>query len=774
MKTIFSYLALALLCLFAAVYGLGSSYNSIITPTSQGGEFDKIHHDNWIEAGASFSLAGLASRGNRAYLTFNPWRPEAAGAAIFEYSVCGSPVGGFQVGQESSRKIHLTGECEPRVVALDVKNPFQPSEQDQRQLGVKLHSLKVSSFLGVPLLNFAAILKIAGALFLLVVLIGALPLALPYRPVVLLLQFSAPLLGFVFLAITETHPLLGIQLHNIAALWSLVVALLIGAIVAGRAARLSHFEPPGAPTGSDTGISQPKFTALIITLIVLGGAALRFYNLNFGLPANLHPDEVPKVNAIMRMHNAGNLNPVYFLHPSLLLYSSYLVNTIFHALPFQAWTDWLAAASGGNLSGQGAWRETAFLAGRVVSATAGSLSIYLVYKIGARLFTPITGLLGATILAFAPLHVTCSRYMKEDALLVALTLAAILAMLKAVQDNRMKYLFLAMFLAGVSASTKYSGLLTIAIVLSAPWFSSRAWLPDRRVLKFTLLALPLAPVGFILFTPYSVLTWKKFYADFSSERKHMQRGHTTAVDAWSQVWMYHYYRSILPGFGTITTFVAAAGAGLMLWKRRIEGLFLVGIILFFYMPAEWVRAKPAPQPERYILPCLPFLALACAEFVRQLAEIRLRLAAAVLSVVVIFYPAQRSIQLASEIGSDTRVLMSEWMVENIPHGSKVVVDWKPYSPRFWNSEFEVIFPDRKSIFETLSVNRLKHSGNDYLVLSSLFYDRYFTEPGAPAALRGKIRDIFNQLPIVAKFEPKYGTYGFHNPTLVLISLKSEK
>ncbi|NDC39794.1 MAG: phospholipid carrier-dependent glycosyltransferase, partial [Proteobacteria bacterium] len=164
--------------------------------------------------------------------------------------------------------------------------------------------------------------------------------------------------------------------------------------------------------------------------LVLFAGAVRFYGLSFGLPANFHPDEVPKVNAVMRMVDHGDLNPRYFLHPSLLLYSCYFVNTILQYV-------------GSFFGVEGTFRETAFLAGRVVSATAGTLSVGLVYLIGRRLYGSFAGFTAALLLAVFPLHVTCSRYLKEDALLVFFFLTCIALTLKAAQEKRQWLLYLA-------------------------------------------------------------------------------------------------------------------------------------------------------------------------------------------------------------------------------------------------------------------------------------------------------------------------------------------
>jgi hypothetical protein len=114
------------------------------------------------------------------------------------------------------------------------------------------------------------------------------------------------------------------------------------------------------------------------------------------------------------------------------------------------------------------------------------------------------------------------------------------------------------------------------------------------------------------------------------------------------------------------------------------------------------------------------------------------------------------------------------MKANIPHGSKVLMDWKPYCPNFQGDYFEVEHIPRARIIPELDVRNLRNSGADYLILSSLFYNRYFSQPEGEPILRQRFREVFQRVPVVAQFEAPSGTYGFHNPTLTLFSLKSEE
>jgi hypothetical protein len=314
-------------------------------------------------------------------------------------------------------------------------------------------------------------------------------------------------------------------------------------------------------------------------------------------------------------------------------------------------------------------------------------------------------------------------------------------------------------------------MLAVCILAAAPWLRSQSLRPDTSYLLPTLVGLLIAPLGFIAGTPYSILDNEKFLKDFFYERDHMIRGHTVAITAASQFWSYHFSRSIIPGMSLVATLFAFVGIGKLCRTFEIRKLYIVALFLLFYLPAEYVNAKPAPQPERYIFPCIPFLALAAGYLV---STFRTRpVLQVVLAIVLVFFPLERSVELNRELLSDTRLRMRNWMLNNLPHGSKVAVGWKTYNPVFSESEFDVEYISRARYLSELYPQNLNERDQEYLVISSLFFSRYFVQPKVDPALREVVRTLARTFPIVHLEEPRFGTYGFHNPTVVLFGLKGQ-
>jgi 4-amino-4-deoxy-L-arabinose transferase-like glycosyltransferase len=452
----------------------------------------------------------------------------------------------------------------------------------------------------------------------------------------------------------------------------------------------------------------------------------------------------------MRAH--GDLNPRYFLHPSLLLYSTYFSNFVWQSF--------------GLLSG--AFESTLIFSGRIVSALAGSMSCVLLMLIGQRLFGLRVGFIAGLLLAVLPLHVTCSRYVKEDVLMTFWFLACVYAVVVAVTSRRGWLLLLAGVCAGFAFATKYTGLLSIVALATCPWIPTKKFFPDSYLFRWTVRGLFCAALAFLIASPYILLDLQTFLRDFGYEQRHMLRGHTTAVSAWSQLWVFHVGRSLIPGMSLPVFLLAVLGLGMLACRKDRLGFYVIGLALLYYLPAEWVKAKPEPQPERYVVPCLPFLALASAYGIASL-KMPARILSLILLVLVLTPVTLRSLDLAKDLSPDTREQMSTWINRNIPAGSLIAYDWRPYNPMPSADRYQSYAIPRDNTIAELSFARLQEKGVDYLLLSSLFYGRYFKQP-VEAPLREHFRKIFRSGRALHQAVSENGTYGFHNPAITIFAV----
>ena len=230
----------------------------------------------------------------------------------------------------------------------------------------------------------------------------------------------------------------------------------------------------------------------VLALILAAGVALRVYGLEFGWPRGFHPDESAKEAQVLAMDALGDLDPDRFYHPSLLLYCTLLLSKILNL--------W------GPLEGQSEIILLAgWLAGRPVSAMAGTGSIVVLYLLARRLIDRGSALMAAALFSFAPLSVTCSRYLKEDSLLLAGILLTVLLWVISVQECSRCWLLAAALAAGVAFSAKYTGLLLLSLFLVWSWIVSRKLRPDPRLFLCSAAALGVTENAFLALTPFVVV-----------------------------------------------------------------------------------------------------------------------------------------------------------------------------------------------------------------------------------------------------------------------------
>jgi hypothetical protein len=248
-------------------------------------------------------------------------------------------------------------------------------------------------------------------------------------------------------------------------------------------------------------------------------------------------------------------------------------------------------------------------------------------------------------------------------------------------------------------------------------------------------------------------------------------------------WSYHLKISITGAFGFILTALSLFCLGAFSFRGNLKELIPLLGVLLFYLPAEWVNAKPFPQAERYILPALPFLALVIGGFVSLLnmqpksgIHSLLIKGFGAITLLGILEIAQFSFIHQSLMMTDTRRIAKSWVEQNIPEHTKIVTDWFFYGPNLNRDRFDIIelkTPEQAEILKSMSVKTLKETGAQYFITSSFFYDRYlfFAKRGN---LTGRgYEEIFQNFEIVKEFKPssKEGTYGFHNPTIRILKLQ---
>ena len=179
------------------------------------------------------------------------------------------------------------------------------------------------------------------------------------------------------------------------------------------------------------------------------------------------------------------------------------------------------------LPASGDMTPTGYFLCRLLQALAGTLSIYLTYRIGRQLFSPGVGLLGALFLAIVPWHLRQSVVFKPDIFLVATSLFAFDRSLAAAARPAAGRFLQAGGAIGLALASKLNAgpiafPLMIAALAGGGWRERRSW-------GWLILAGLAAVAVFLVFTPFLILDPELYFKDFSRtlrdyERKGIRRG----------------------------------------------------------------------------------------------------------------------------------------------------------------------------------------------------------------------------------------------------------
>ena len=195
------------------------------------------------------------------------------------------------------------------------------------------------------------------------------------------------------------------------------------------------------------------------------------------------------------------------------------------------------------------------------------------------------------------------------------------------------------------------------------------------------------------------------------------------IDYW---WTFYLRYAILPGLTLPATVFGLAGLLLAVVKRNQLLIVLSVALLLAYFQVESSPAKPFPFFARYLHMAYPLLALLAAyafvELWRRLRDRTLtRMLAIAIGLILVLVPLGTSALLAAGARPDTRELATRWMAENLPHGARIALGSRTYSPQHLNDLFNVRYDDS---IHTRSVQQLKDAKFEYLVVNSFQYDRY--------------------------------------------------
>jgi Dolichyl-phosphate-mannose-protein mannosyltransferase len=401
-----------------------------------------------------------------------------------------------------------------------------------------------------------------------------------------------------------------------------------------------------------------------LSVILLIAAALRIFPVWFGLPfLYARPDEAESISRAVGVLT-GDLNPHFFHWPSVTFYVfAGALGTVSAIRSLAGLEPSLPV-------------DVALITARTAVAVAGTLTVIPLFRLGQRMAGRRVGLLAAGFMAVVPLHVRDSHFAMTDVLMTLLLTASLAALVAAYDTARgtaggaaHRQFAIAGLLGGLATSTKYNAAVIVVsmaaaqiLLLATPGPGSSATRRWRSLAPAAMFAAALV-AGFVAGTPYALLDFAAFAADFSYDLTHLSGGHAVPL---GRGWYAHAARSLPYGCGLLLLVAGLAGVAIGA-RRHPQHTFVVASFAAAYYAAI---GSGYTVFFRYVMPLVPIVCLFAAIATSHAGDLlgtgfntRTRL---LIRVALLMFVAGPSLLTSVRMDlvlarTDTRVIAGQWL-----------------------------------------------------------------------------------------------------------------
>jgi len=489
-----------------------------------------------------------------------------------------------------------------------------------------------------------------------------------------------------------------------------------------------------------------KSAKLVLLLILLFAAALRFHALTYGLPQRLHYDEVQNTfRGELFQRHPDNVKPASYAYPSTLYYLVALSAT--------------ARSTYDGIRGEPFVREqSSYSFNRALMALLGVVAVLLVFLLATEAgFGEAGGVLAALAAAASPLLVDYAHFTTPESPLLLFSVLAAWYCLIALNSTDPRWAPAAAAV-GMAIGSKYNAAPVALVLLGAVLLHPNR--PARR--QYLVRAALIMLAALIICAPYVLLDSRNFILGALKEMRHYSiEGHAGYEGQAGLPNLLFQIRFLCrEGFGLAPILLTALGVVGGLCCRRRATLLLALTPLLTFLAASTVRVTF----DRIMLPAIPFLAAlggASLLFFGAAPE-RLRssrlLAALLVALAACLYPAYLSwTGWTYRALPDTRRFAADWIGKQLPTDARVAVD--PVGP---DLRFLGIKPVSLGYSRSSDLTDLRRQHVAYVALNMWAYGRQFTrasDPARRAAWRKLLADLQAGDPSnpVAVFLPRPGS-----------------
>ncbi len=485
-----------------------------------------------------------------------------------------------------------------------------------------------------------------------------------------------------------------------------------------------------------------KYTGIVIIIIAL---VIRVLD---GIRVPVYMDEIPLLYNISHFVSHKTILPEHFGYPTffsylmvipvLILFAGYYLTT---GYPLSCLTDsrWMQFLFDHKL-------PLLVFGGRFVSIFMFMMTVVAVYLWTKKRYGWGAGLITLCILTFDPFgghYFAFSRYALPEMTTAFLVTAGLLLCFEFFFTNQTHYLFLASFLIGLAASTKYNAGMAVIPLLCAPFLSVKG-----RHWKIILSTYGLFILGFVTGSPGWLIIPHRFIHGYFLVNNLLTTGHVgdNGVDwLWvlDQIWRCNTY--VLP--------VVFLAVGYAIYKHTKEDILFLLLILPSFLYIGQLEKKSI----HYFIFLYPILTLFMGRIVNIIGgKLRVPILKLLFVCLCVFLfilnPLFRiSRMVHRDMIQDNRVAAEQWIQKMIPGESVLLID--PVIFRNLTDEGQAFrkiqeiefsgsqcaervknYYNKRPLYHIQNIrdywnnpNSILENSADYIVISSSNFNRFFVQ-----------------------------------------------
>lgn len=450
------------------------------------------------------------------------------------------------------------------------------------------------------------------------------------------------------------------------------------------------------------------FKALIIFCLVSTTLFTRFYGLNWGDHYYFNPDENNMAISISQL-SFNNLNPHFFAYGQFPLYLVFISAQLINFIKSRTFVEHV------NF-------ENAIFVLRFWSAFFSSLSVFLLYLIGKKIFKNIfNNLLFIFLIIFTPGLIQFAHFGTTESLLIFVFVFNIYISLKFIKDPKIGYIFLAALISGIGLSSKITALA----------FLSPIYLSIKKNTLLFLMFTSFTTLFFIIFSPYNFIDNLNFRSSINYETA-VATGKLSVFYTRQFIDTKPYlfqFTNILPYVLGLPVFVLSiiGFAYLAISKKifKVENLIVIipSLIYFLYIGQLFTKWTRFMSPIFFLFPLLA---------IYLISLIKNKILGSFLTLICIIPGV---IFMSNYFYKDTRIVFSNWMESNISVNAKVLSEsGNVVNIPVSNKPFNVVNFDFYNLDQDISLqsglpNLIQQS--DYIIVPSRRMFKNQTGPNFP-------------------------------------------